>query len=146
MKDLIILSGIPLSGKSTIAENAKKYLGYHIISRDQIRMDLSGGKYVFEPSREKYVTETFNFWFNEYVKNGYNIILDNTHVKEHYLNDWLKRKPEGYDIEFVFIDIPLWKAYYRNIIRWAFTGKWIPFKVINDMKKCYDKIDKSKYL
>lgn len=144
-KDLIILCGIPNSGKSTLAEKAKKYMGYHIISRDQIRIDLSGGKYVFDPKMENEVTRVFLFWFKEYVKNGYNIILDNCHTKEAYIDEYIKRKPDDYKIEVVFFDIPLWKAYYRNVKRWILTGKFIPFSVIKNMWINYNKIDKSKY-
>jgi len=40
-------------------------------------------------------------------------------------------------VEIKRFDIPLWKAHYRNIMRYLKTGKWIPIKVMNSMYKNY---------
>jgi len=44
-----------------------------------------------------------------------------------------------------FIDVPLWKAYARNIWRNFKAGKWIPFNIIKAMYRNYNKINKDKY-
>lgn len=146
MKEIIILCGIPTSGKSTFALYQQKIQGHIILSRDNIRDKFFGKNYVYSKQNEEEVTKIFNMWYNKYVKEGRSIILDNCHTKEVYLDNWLKQVPEGYTMRIVFFDIPLWKAYYRNIVRWILTGKHIPVKVIKDMKKSYDKINRKKYL
>lgn len=146
MKEIIILCGIPTSGKSTFALYQQKIHKHIILSRDNIRDKFFGKDYVHSRKNEEEITKIFNTWYNKYVKEEKDLILDNCHTKEVYLDNWLRQCPKGYTMRIVFFDISLWKAYYRNIVRWILTGKWIPFKVLNDMKKNYDKINKSKYL
>lgn len=148
--EIIIMCGIPCSGKSTWAleyaqkSNEKKY---EIISRDKIREQLFKGHYIYSSDNEKKVTWTFNEYMDVYLHSIHldGIILDNTHCKESYLNDIIKRFYNTHDIKIVFIDIPLWKAKLRNIARWYYTKKWIPISVINTMYKNYNKINKQKY-
>ncbi len=79
------------------------------------------------------------------TKNNISIIIDNCHTKDSYLQEWIKKKPNNYSLRMIFFDIPIWKAYILNILRWMKNDKFIPFSVINAMKKNYDKIDKKKY-
>lgn len=44
--------------------------------------------------------------------------------------------------EYIWFDISLWKAYYRNIVRYLVSGKWIPLKVLNSMFVNYNKLKK----
>ena len=139
-KEIVILCGIPCSGKSSWARTTSEIYSHMILSRDDIRDSISIRNYVYTKENEDSITKTFNFWFDEYIKNGCDIILDNTHCKEKYIQEWINKKPKDYSLRIVFFPVSLWKAYYRNVVRYISTGKWIPFKVINDMKKNYDKI------
>src|SRR5688572_5106373 len=91
---IIILVGIPCSGKSTWANKVKQELFLKhgeapviYISRDQIRESLSNGKYKFNSKTEEEVTKKF---YGQ-LRNASNldkavIILDNTHVKTSYID------------------------------------------------------------
>lgn len=140
MANIVILVGIPCSGKSTWARNFK-----YVVSRDTIREYLFGKNYKQNFDSEKLVTSNFNEMLDsyiEYIKEP--IILDNTHCKKAYIDEILKRYSKQ-NIKIKFFDVSLPKAYYRNIKRWIFTGKWIPFKVIDQMYKNYKKINKKDY-
>ena len=142
--EIIILSGIPCSGKTTYRHPLEEE-GYWVICRDDIRDMYWGRDYKYNRDNENKVTEISNKSFFTAIRNNLDIIIDATHCKEVYIQEWIKRKPSNYNLKVVFFDIPLWKAYIRNVLRWLNMGKWIPFQVIRDMKKNYDRIDKSKY-
>lgn len=101
--------------------------------------------YIYSKQNEDEVTRIFDFQYSKCTNMYRDIILDNTYCKPGYLNDEIKRKPEGYTLRFMFFNCPLWKAHIRNVLRFIETGKWIPIKIMNQMKKNYDKIDKKKY-
>lgn len=154
MANVIILCGIPTSGKSTWATKLTKnapydrddFRSYYILSRDQLRIDIYGKNYKPTQEKEKFITGRFNSLLDKLIQYKRPIILDNTHCKESYLKEALKRfAGTGYIVRIKFFDIPLWKAYYRNIKRYLMTGKWIPVKVIKQMKANYDKINKKTY-
>lgn len=145
MPKVKILCGIPCSGKSTYSRTFK---GWKVISRDQIRLDYFGKGYKHSPQAENEVTDLFNSELDTAIYHKTNIIVDNTHAREKYLNELLKRfENTEYEIKIKFFDVPLWKAYYRNFVRRFREGKhkWIPMKVLKRFKQNYDKIDKIKY-
>jgi len=123
---LIILSGIPCSGKSTFA----KKCGFPVISCDEIRKEIK---------EEKLVWRRF---YRELNYLNTNICIDNTNCKQEYINKIKENlnKNVNWDIEIKRFDISLWKAHYRNIIRYLKTGKWIPIKVMNSMYKNYNNL------
>lgn len=141
---ITILCGIPCSGKSFWANNSDSYLNGYPVSRDDIRKAMYGKGYKQNKRDEKYITTRFNMEVGMLLSSGYDVILDNTHCKEGYIDEIIAKYPD-YDIQIKFFDIPLWKAYLRNIIRYIEWGKWIPFKVIKNMKKNYNKINREKY-
>lgn len=134
MHKCYILSGAPLSGKSTWAKKQK----LPILSCDKIRLDYSNGNYVFDSKVEKEIWEDFYYK----VKNIYtqDFIIDNTNCKLVYINKIKENLPKDFEIEIVKFEVSLLKSYYRNIKRWIFTGKWVPFKVIKNMKENYKKL------
>ncbi len=129
-----ILIGPPNSGKSTWAK--KKELP--IISCDQIRSEFSGSKkYVFNPKIEK---EVWNSFYSRLWLFRKSFIVDNTNCKLAYINKIKESIVPGYVIEYIWFDVPLWKLYYRNVKRWIFNDKFIPFKVIRDMRNNFNKL------
>jgi len=139
MPKCIILSGAPLSGKSTYA---RKHFQIQNLSCDIIRLRKNPGKYVFDPKIEKEVWDEFYSRLNQ-LEND--VIIDNTNCKLSYINKIKENlnKNLEWDVEIVKFEVGLLKSYYRNIKRWIFTGKWIPFKVIKDMKNNYKKLWKN---
>jgi predicted kinase len=148
---VIILSGIPTSGKTRWANKYTKANvnnPHKILSRDEIRLGWYGNyaKIPFNKETEDAVTLYFNRLLNQYIQNKVNIIIDNTHCKDSYIKELLKKfAGQGYTIKIKFFDIPLWKAYYRNVKRRILEKKNIPVSVLKAMKKNYDKINKEDY-
>lgn len=130
MPKCYILSGAPLSGKSTWA----KKQNLPVLSCDRLRLEYSGGKYIFDPEIEKDVWEDFYFRLGTY---RFDFIVDNTNCRLKYINKIKEKLHPSFEVEIVKFEISLIKSYYRNIKRWLFTGKWIPFKVIKNMKRNY---------
>ncbi len=84
MPKCIILRGIPCSGKSTFVVNNYKCYVYKftnpvVLSCDTIRINFSGGKYIFSKNLEEKVWKTFYKALEFHSKTGHNnIIIDNT--------------------------------------------------------------------
>lgn len=136
MPKCIILSGAPLSGKSSWA----KKQNLSILSCDQLRLERFNGKYVFDHKIEKEIWADFYQRVGLFTKD---FIIDNTNCKQSYINkikESLNNDVNGWLIEIKQFEVGLYTSYYRNIKRWLFTGKWIPFKVIKDMKNNYKKL------
>jgi len=149
-KNIEILVGIPCSGKSTYTSKKTEYdfvESVVCISRDEIRERIGGKNYIHTSTSELEVTKMFNFEFEYYLSSRltHTIILDNTHCKEGYIDEIIKKYGSQNNIEIKFFDIPLWKAHIRNILRYFKNRKWIPFKVMNQMYKNYNKINRKKY-
>lgn len=144
---ILILSGIPCSGKTTYAKKLQKLSGYQIISRDDIRMRLFGKRYKQNSNGEFIVTREFEkLLFNAALADK-DTILDNTFCKERYINEVLERCGvfKNAQICIKFFDISLGVAYIRNVLRYLKTGKYIPRSVIKNMYKNYKKIKKEQY-
>ncbi len=154
---VLILSGIPCSGKSTFTDDIVLNFDNHgpygfyktvSISRDTIREELFPEKYTYNERNEDLVTKNFYRHLNTAFINKQNIIIDNTNCKEKDIDRLLNTYfLQNYNKHIVFFDIPLYKAYYRNIIRYfkSENKKWIPFKVIKRFYNNYKKINREKY-
>ena len=149
-KQITILVGIPCSGKSFwIVDYVKdKSLGdFVILSRDIFRKYYFGSNYKQNQKGELFISLKYNeelekWLFKSDVKE---IILDNTHCNEKYLNKIINEYCVSYQIKIIKFDCFLFKAYYRNIIRYFKYGRWVPFKIINSMYKNYKNINFNKY-
>lgn len=147
MPEIVILSGIPGSGKTTLCKKFP-FNKYAILSRDNIRynvMTSAGITYKHTKKNEEEVDKWFDHLYEIETSEGNNIILDNCYCKEAYIQAEIKRKPANYTLRIIFIDCPLWKAYIRNVWRFLWEGRLVPFKVIRQFKKNRDKINKKKY-
>jgi predicted kinase len=151
MLKIIILSGVPGSGKSTWANwYIKHNWNSAIVSRDDIRENYFPHPYVYTGENEEKVTEIFDSQVTKLMDNGWEIILDNTHASDYWLNTTLNKCKalsfrNGYKVYIKFFDVPLWKAQWRVRRRFKKTGKVVPAHVVRNMHKSYKKIDKFKY-
>lgn len=139
MPKIIILRGIPLSGKSTFAGEMKEQ-GYTIISKDKIRDLLLGKDRKFSWENEKKVDYFQKYLLETEFTLNSNIVVDNTHLNGKTFRRVLAIIPSHYQIEVKLFKISLNKAYWRNITRYIKTGRWIPFKVIKQFKEKSDNL------
>lgn len=140
--EVFILSGIPTSGKSTFVKkfvkSREKFFEVKVVSRDQIRLDLFGKNYKQNRKDEEIVTMKFDALLVKYLKEGgaNTILIDNTNLRLKYIKEIYNMCSLYTDvIYFVPFDVSLFTAFFRNIKRFILTGKYIPFKVIKEMKK-----------
>lgn len=133
MSRLILMMGIPASGKSEYAKKAQKWIDNSVvISRDEIRFELTkdGDSYF---KNEKKVFSTFCERINQALKNGYTVIADATHVDRASRKKVLSHiDPSNYDRCDIFcMQTPLAKCLLNNEKR---IGKqYVPEKAIKDM-------------
>lgn len=87
MTYITAMRGYSGSGKSTIA---REYVGNHIVSRDNIRAMLTGreDKFVGDREFEKTVTKVQLETVRSLVRNGHNVIIDDTNLNGSYLRKW----------------------------------------------------------
>jgi predicted kinase len=134
---LLILSGIPGSGKSTwarkfIKTNSKEWI---VVNRDSIRNML--GVY-WIPNREGLVTIIEKNMITSALSEGYNVIIDATNLNPKTIAKWneLVAKFDNVEIETKKFNISLRKAIFRDWKRGLLGGRKVGRKVI---KKFYYK-------
>lgn len=122
-KEILILVGISGSGKTSWATNFMKENSNHLrINRDDIRKTLVGDLENYYQRKdlhqiEEIVTELQSNYISV-LAGKYNIILDNTNLKQKYLRQWIdENHPSKYnkyfDVKFKLFDCELIKAKQR---------------------------------
>ena len=138
---LIVMSGIPGSGKSYIARQLLKKDKTNttiIVNRDNIRNML--GEY-WVPSRESLVSEIEDDMIKTGLYFNYSVIVDATN-----LNPKTIRKLEGLaedyevEIEFEIIKVSVTQAFTQILWRRLFGGRYISLKVVKNFYNRYKDI------
>lgn len=119
-KKIIICVGISGSGKSTWATKfLKENHNFLRINRDDIRKVLVGdlnGYYQRSDLNdiERFINKIETDLYTSINYNHRNIIIDNTNLKQQYINKWIDlAEDDYYDIKFKLFDIELDQAKYR---------------------------------
>jgi len=100
-KLLIILMGLPRSGKSTWAKKESMRLGAPIVNPDSIRLALYGKAYI--RSMEPYVWAIAYTMVDSLFTAGHDtIIVDATNINKASRDKWARYSPE-----FHYIDTPM---------------------------------------
>lgn len=129
MPTIIIVRGIPASGKSTFARNwASTDPENRVrVCRDDIRRMITGTpQTLLSHSLEAFVSKVEKNIALTALRAGKNVIIDGTNLKPWFVRPWLRL---GYPVEFVDFQVPLDVALARNEAR----GGKVPEKVIRDM-------------
>ena len=144
--ELIILQGIPSSGKTTWARNWVNEDSEHRVrfNRDDIRNML--GKY-WVSSRESLINAIYESFLNQAMLEGYDIVLDNmnlnqktlTEIKEtvEEFNKWISLSPVDlhYDIKYqTFFDTSLKECITRDAKRENPIGEEVIRNIYNKYK------------
>ncbi len=119
MKKIIITVGISGSGKSTWAKAfCQANPNWLKISRDEIRksmLSVSLNEYHTWENAAKFkieslVSSQFNLLIINALKGGFDVVLDNTHLKLSYINEYRKLLAEhfeAFEINYQFFDVAL---------------------------------------
>lgn len=136
---LLVIQGIPGSGKTTLARKmVKEDISEKTVrvNRDDIR-DMLGDYWV--PSREKFVTNIEEYCIRTGLAKGYTVIVDATNLNPSVIRRFKAlAKSLEVPIEFMPLQISVRDATIRVIKRKLKGGKWIPYKVIKGMHDKYN--------
>lgn len=128
---IIMLKGLPASGKSTYARELVDK-GYVRVNKDDLRSMMDNGKW--SRGNEKRVLRLRDQVIRDAVNSGSNVVVDDTNFEDRH-RDHISALAEecGADFEVLFIDTPLEECISRNEGR----AHKVPVSVINDMYKKY---------
>ena len=136
---VLILIGVPGSGKSTWSTNfIKENFGWVRINRDDFRFMLKGVP-VCDHKVEKLINDLQYNALSSSLDAGFNVIIDNTNLKESYINGFLKIVGDKADIEFKIFDITLDEALERNLTR----EKKVDVEIVTKMYSQYRNLVKN---
>ncbi len=113
LKKLVLLAGIPGSGKTTLSQRLLDK-GFVCLNADLIRHELLGDA-GDQRDKEK-VFEVFFERLDEGLKRGWDIVIDNTNINAKHREPIIERaKQAGYsDIQIWVVDTPLEICLERN--------------------------------
>lgn len=138
--NLLLMVGPTCSGKSTFAKKRASE-GYYIVSRDDERESLFGQYRQGTKEEEDVITHIVRGKVIMLLSLDMNVVLDNTHLKETYINDVLRDYRDLADIHIHMMpQLPLNQLNERNALRSATTGKTIPPFVVDAQFKAYGKL------
>lgn len=109
-KQILILVGVPGSGKSTWAKNYIRNNGDWVrVSRDDLRLMLTQQQKV-EPKMEDMINDLMDNMIESSISKGKNVIVDSTNLKRTLLDGYVTRFGTIADISYRVFDISLKKA------------------------------------
>lgn len=129
MKKLLMLSGLPASGKSTEATRLVKEEGYKRVNKDDLRAMIDSSKWSKE--NEKEIVECRDLIIINYLDAGYNVVVDDTNLHPSH-RETLAEIADNCDAEFEekFFDVPVMTCIERDSKR---GDKSVGAKVIMGM-------------
>lgn len=148
-KKIIVLQGLPASGKSTWAKAWVKEDSEHRVrfNRDDIRNML--GTY-WVPSRESLINSIYDGFIKDAMVSGYDIVLDNMNLNKDTLkeiedevndfNEWISQSESDirYEIEYKsFLEVPLQTCIDRDSHRENPIGETTIRRIFNKYKPMY---------
>lgn len=142
MKKVIILQGLPASGKSTwakkmVTDNPGKYKR---VNKDDLRSMLDCGR--FSRSNEKTVLSVRDAIILESLEAGSHVIVDDTNLHKKHVNHITELVKGKAKVETKFFDVSVEEAIRRDLERPASVGE----SVIINMYNQFLKSDTEKYV
>lgn len=136
---LVIMAGLPGSGKSFIAEEYRKN-GYSIISTDAIRVEVFGdvntqshNQQVFAIAEERVKTA---------LSQGAFVVVDATNLLKFRRERWKALAAEFHaSCTTHWVETSVWKSIWRNIRYRKQRGRFVPIRVILKMARGMERDD-----
>lgn len=126
MVKLLILRGVPASGKSTFAKewvlagNQPRVR----LNRDNLRWSNGIREGVGEFQQEQLISVLQKAQAREALRLGYDVVVDDTNLRAKFVKEWLKLAAEaGAEVEFKDFEIDLTTALWRDAHRDKYVGK-----------------------
>lgn len=126
--------GIQGIGKSTYAKYLRATQKYVRVNKDEIRVMESG---TYEDSNPQLVDDTMHGFIQAALKQGLNIVIDNTFCFQKHIDDIVSRYHTQADIEIVSFPNDLPRAIVQNSYRTG--GAYIEPTIIKSFSTAYDK-------
>jgi predicted kinase len=138
-RNLILMVGVPLSGKSTLIKKLAEHVDI-IISRDEIILEKADGlgySDAFHKVDQKAVSTILKYRIMDAAKTGGNVVIDMMNHRPKLRRAHLS-KFDKYTKIALITDCPSLKVLLeRNDNRNTEESKFIPIKVIEDTLKMY---------
>lgn len=134
MKKLIMLRGLPASGKSTYAKEMVRKHGYKRVNRDDLREMIDLGKY--SPESEIIIKEVQEQIIRRLIRHNQTVIVDNTNLKPEDQEYFEYLADEDLEVKLEIIDFPtpVDECVRRDSLRGIHS---VGEKVIRDMYEKY---------
>lgn len=141
MKTLIMLKGLPASGKSTWAKQKATDHGYKRVNKDDLREMIDSSKW--SKQNEKLILEARDSLVKLWLREGKHVIVDDTNFSPKHESK-LKElaKANGAQFQIKYFDIDLDEAIRRDQLRQKSVGS----KVIRSMWEKYILPSLDKYI
>jgi predicted kinase len=133
-KKVKLMIGLPASGKTTWCEDfLRKNHGWVRISRDDFRFMLRNQP-MLDFKGESLVTKLcFNSAKLSLIA-GYNVLIDNTHLREAYIEDAIRELGEMADLDYHYIDTPAEVCVARDRERERSVGESVIMRMKKDLE------------
>lgn len=127
---VIILQGLPASGKSTYAKQLVDTLGWKRINKDDLRAMVDNSKW--SEKNEKMIVKLRNDLLLKFIEDGYSVVVDDTNFAQSHI-DTIKEICAGelVECEVLFFDTPLYECIERDSKRERPVGKKVIIKMYN---------------
>ncbi len=132
MSKLLILQGLPASGKSTYAKKLVDDQGYKRINKDDLRTMIDNGKWSKDNEKEIISIRDNQVW--TWLLQGHNVVVDDTNFSQDHIKcltgiaNSIEPSPE---VEVKFIDTPLYECIERDSKREKPVGKKVILNMYN---------------
>jgi len=121
---VIILVGLPASGKTTYAKKLSKEPNWKRVSKDDLRDMVDRG--IYFKKNEKHITAIQFSMIQYWIDQGFNVVIDNTHISKKFF-DYTVTVLQGMidvDIEVKsFLDVSLETLFERDENRESSVGR-----------------------
>lgn len=134
-KKVLILSGIPASGKSTYAKNLidKNPGMYKRVNKDDLRELIDNGKW--SKDNEKFILKIRDNIIIEALKSGKHVVVDDTNLSPKH-GEHIKELVKGLaEVETKFFDITVEEAVKRDLQRSNSVGRDVIENMYNQFLK-----------